>query len=88
MSFEHLQSNWGGQLHIPPVVDNPVLGQVCLNESKANHEWRTLYHMVWGSLTDFQGLLIIAPDGLLLVTDLRYISSMPHSLHFSFHNLQ
>ena len=45
---------------------------------------RSLYREL---LTDFQGLLIIAPDGLLLVTDLRYVSSMPHSLHFSFHNL-
>ena len=38
MAFENLQSDRGCQLHIPPIVNNPVLGQVCLNKVKAKHE--------------------------------------------------
>lgn len=38
MAFENLQSDRGCQLHIPPIMNNPVLGQVCLNKVKAKHE--------------------------------------------------
>ena len=30
MSFKHFESNGGSQFHVAPIVNNPVLSQVCL----------------------------------------------------------